>query len=154
MKIQDGTYTLRIASLNDVEFLMDLRIETMEEHLQQAGIYLSRDEHKERVLHNFKFAKIIMHQEENIGMIKLLKHSTNYELEQFQIKQEYQGKGIGIEILKGLLKKSELERLPIKLSVLKNNKAQCLYERLGFEKYGEDSNSYFMLKGKLNESHQ
>ena len=152
MKFQDGKYTLRIASLNDVEFLIDLRIETMEEHLKNAGVQLSLADHKERVLRNFQFAKIIMYQEENIGLIKLLKTPTSYEIEQFQIKQKYQGKGIGLEIIKGLLKKSEVEGLPIKLSVLKNNKAQFLYERLGFEKCGEDSKSYFMINRNRNKS--
>ena len=146
MKIQEGEYTLRIASLNDVEFLVDLRMETMEDHLRKAGITLSLAEHRERVLHNFPFAKIIMYQGENIGMIKWVKNPTNYEIEQFQIAQKYQGKGIGVNIIKECLKESELERLPIKLSVLKNNKAQFLYERLGFERCGEDSTSYFMIK--------
>ena len=145
MKIQEGEYTLRIASLHDVEFLMDLRMETMEEHLRNAGINLTLADHKERVLHNFPFAKIIMHQDESIGLIKWVKNPTSYEIEQFQIKPNYQGKGIGVQILKNLLKKSECEGLPIKLSVLKNNKAQFLYERLGFEKYEEDSSSYFMI---------
>ena len=148
MKIQEGVYTLRIASLNDVEFLLDLRMETMEDHLRKAGITLSLAEHRERVLHNFPFAKIIMYQGENIGMIKWVKNPTNYEIEQLQIKKKYQGKGIGAEIIKDLLQKSECERLPIKLSVLKNNKAQFLYERLGFEKCGEDSTILFHDKRK------
>jgi len=142
----DKAYTLKKATLKDVEFLLNLRIATMEEHLIKAGIHLSMADHKERIFHNFEFAKIIMHQDESIGLLKVLEHPRDYEIEQIQIKKEYQGKGIGLRIIKDLIRKAEFENLPLKLSVLKNNKARFLYERLGFIKTGEDLKSYFMIR--------
>lgn len=46
---------------------------------------------------------------------------------------EYQGKGIGSKILKGLIEESKRKHVPIRLQVFKENKAQHLYRRLGFK---------------------
>lgn len=139
-------YFMQEAQLDDIDFLLKLRLETMKEHLINSGINLTRSDHKERVLHNFEFAKIIVFKKEKIGLLKLLKSKKNYEIEQFQIKKKYQGKGIGKRIIEEIISKAESKELPIKLSVLKRNKAQELYKRLGFKIIREDKESYFMIK--------
>ena len=146
MKNSEMELTYQAAKLDDIEFLLELRIETMEEHLINSGINLTMNNHKERILHNFEYAKIIVYEEENIGLLKLLKSKTNYEIEQFQIKKKYQGRGIGKKIIEEIIREANLEELPIKLSVLKKNKAKYLYERLGFRIIGEDKASYYMIK--------
>ena len=142
----DVDYIMRRARLTDIDFLLELRIETMEEHLKNANINLSIDNHKERILHNFESAKIILYEKEKIGLLKLLKYQTSYEIEQIQIQKKFQGRGIGYKIIKDLIKKAETENMSIKLSVLKNNKAQFLYKRLGFEIIKENKDSYIMQK--------
>lgn len=142
----DKDYSLRKASSADVEFLLELRMETMEEHLKNANINLTIDNHRERVLHNFESAKIILNKKERIGLLKLLEHETHYEIEQIQIQKKHQGKGIGNKIIKGIIKKAEAKNISIKLSVLKNNKARHLYERLGFKIVSKSDDSYTMIK--------
>ena len=142
----DVDYIMRRARLTDIDFLLELRIETMEEHLKNANINLSIDNHKERILHNLESAKIILYEKEKIGLLKLLKYQTSYEIEQIQIQKKFQGRGIGYKIIKDLIKKAETENMSIKLSVLKNNKAQFLYKRLGFEIIKENKDSYIMQK--------
>lgn len=47
---------------------------------------------------------------------------------------EYQGKGIGMHVVKKFIKKAESERLPLRLqTLLVNEKAKAFYERLGFK---------------------
>ncbi len=136
----------RKALLSDIPFLLKLRIETMEEHLINEGIHLTIEEHKERILHKFEDAKIVLKKSQEIGFLKLIKNQMGYEIEQFQIDRKYQGRGIGRNILSILIENANNENALIKLSILKGNKAQFLYEKVGFIKVGENNNSFFMKK--------
>ncbi|MEK7185507.1 MAG: GNAT family N-acetyltransferase [Patescibacteria group bacterium] len=49
---------------------------------------------------------------------------------------EFQGRGIGSEILNKLKQESEQKKIPIKLQVFKENQARHLYRRLGFKDVG------------------
>jgi GNAT superfamily N-acetyltransferase len=47
---------------------------------------------------------------------------------------EHQGQGIGMHVVKEFIKKAEAEKLPLRLqTLLMNQKAKALYERLGFK---------------------
>lgn len=139
-------YTMRAAKLDDMKFLLELRIETMGPHLKSANMALTNDNHKERILHNFEQAKIILLKNEKIGLLKLLKSENEYQIEQIQIKKKYQGNGIGKSIIANIIGKAEVENIPVKLSVLKENKAKYLYKSLGFKINGEDKDSFLMIK--------
>ena len=138
--------SLRKAHLSDVDFLLKLRKETMDEHLRNADIHLTLEQHKERILNKFEDAKIILYKKQEIGLLKLVKNQMGYEIKQFQIEAKYQGKGFGNQVLSDLIKKANEENISIILSVLKANKARFLYERLGFTITGENEESFFMKK--------
>lgn len=136
----------RKALLSDIPFLLKLKIETMEMHLRKQGIHLSIEQHKERVLYKLKDAKIVLYKNQEIGLIKTVESQMGYEIKQFQIDKKYQGKGIGENVLYRLIEKANKGNTSIKLSVLKENRAQFLYKKVGFIKVGEDKNSFFMKK--------
>ncbi len=136
----------RKALLADLPFLLQLRLETMEEHLKNEGIHLSREEHEERILDKIKNAKIVLNKNQEIGFLKVIENQEGCEIEQFQIARAYQGKGIGKRILLQLIQQANQDKTLISLSVLKKNKAQLLYEKVGFVKVGADENSFFMEK--------
>ena len=69
-----------------------------------------------------------------------------YEVGNICIIPEYQGNGIGSKILKDILDKNSDK--DIKLQFFKQNPVGVLYERLGFEKYGETEFHYQMIKKK------
>ena len=50
---------------------------------------------------------------------------------------EHRGQGIGTELLRQLLREAEASGRPLKLSVIKGQRAGRLYQRLGFKKIGE-----------------
>ena len=52
--------TFRAATEADVQFLLELRRQTMTEHLQRSGVEASESERIERVLANFDCAEIIL----------------------------------------------------------------------------------------------
>ena len=59
---------------------------------------------------------------------------------------EFQGQGIGSKILNEVIEKAKVKNIPIRLQVLKENKAAELYRRLGFEQTGETETHFQMEK--------
>jgi ribosomal protein S18 acetylase RimI-like enzyme len=136
--------TFRKASEEDLQFLLWLRKETMLEHLIKAGMEINEEKLLSRIKHHFEQAKIILLNNQKIGLLKVVEQDTEIEILQIQIAQDFQNKGIGREIIQEILQKASEKKNSVKLSVLKVNKAQTLYQNLGFAVYDEDQYSYFM----------
>lgn len=126
----------------DLPFLLDLRIQTMEIHLQEASIQLSEEEHLACVEEHFDCAYLIICQEETVGLLKCRETDSAVEIMQFQILPAHQGKGIGRLVLDQVKTESKQLHKPVILSVLKANHAQQLYLRNGFVQVGEDDLEY------------
>ena len=50
---------------------------------------------------------------------------------------DFQGRGIGTEVIRAVMAEAADRGVPLRLQVLKTNRAQRLYERLGFHTYAE-----------------
>jgi ribosomal protein S18 acetylase RimI-like enzyme len=142
MKQQALTY--KKASEKDTEFLLWLRKETMVRHLINAGMEVNEENLLSRIKHQFEHAKIILLQDQKIGLLKLVETNTEIEILQIQIAPDHQNKGFGKGIIQSIIKEASTKKIPVKLSVLKVNKAQTLYQNLGFVIYDENEYSYFM----------
>jgi ribosomal protein S18 acetylase RimI-like enzyme len=57
---------------------------------------------------------------------------------------EHQGRGIGTDLVNMVLAEGRRHNLPVRLQVLKVNRARKLYERLGFKAYGESETHVHM----------
>lgn len=136
--------TFRKALRSDIDYLLWLRMETMEKHLIDSGIKLTREDHLARVQYQFEYAKIILLKAEKIGLLKIKENGRESEIIQIQIEPEYQGKGWGTKIIQTLIAQAQKEKKQIYLSVLKNNKAKYLYKRLGFSVTEETKDSFIM----------
>ncbi|MGO4109343.1 GNAT family N-acetyltransferase [Paenibacillus sp. YAF4_2] len=80
--------------------------------------------------------QVIMHEGKKIGrMIVSRNHSIH--LIDISLLTAYRNKGLGTAAMAGLQQEATLTGLPLKLSVLGNNPAKLLYERLGFKTIGE-----------------
>ncbi|WP_160114776.1 N-acetyltransferase [Aquimarina sp. AU474] len=132
----------------DKKFLFDLRIKTMVEHLENAGIYLSNDEHRSRVDKGFDASYIIMQSDQRVGLLKCFENEKAFEIAQLQILPEFQGKGIGREVISQLIIKAEAVKKTLTLKVLKKNPARHLYERIGFTIIAQDRYEYDMIWNK------
>ncbi|RQO38265.1 N-acetyltransferase [Chryseobacterium sp. KBW03] len=128
----------------DIDFLLDLRIKTMNPHYKTSGLSTDRETTMQRVLYQFEKANIIFLDNQPIGLLKLDRTFTNIEVLQLQIDPSQQGKGLGKKILSDILEEASLAGKTVSLSVLKTNKAQHLYTSLGFRIVDEDEYSYFM----------
>jgi len=136
--------TFKKATEEDIEFLLWLRKETMIEHLINSGMDVSEENLLNRIIHQFENARIILLEDQKIGLLKVTEDKNKIEILQIQISPNHQNKGIGRKIIQSILKNALANKIPVKLSVLKTNKAQTLYKNLGFEIYDEDEFSYFM----------
>lgn len=134
----------RKASEKDIDFLLDLRTKTMNEHYANSSLPTDRASTLQRVLYQFEKAHIILLNNEPVGLLKIDKSKDPIEVLQLQIDPGQQGKGLGKTILQSILEEASSAGKKVSLSVLKSNKAQYLYSSLGFKSVGEDEHSYFM----------
>jgi ribosomal protein S18 acetylase RimI-like enzyme len=141
------TLTFRPATEADIPFLLELRRQTMSEHLRASGVEPSESERRERVLASFECAEIILLTGMPIGLLKVVRSPDEWELVQIQILPEKQGRGFGSTILEKLLADAVQARVAVSLSVLKANPARQLYERLGFRIVRQNDRAYEMRFG-------
>lgn len=127
-----------------MEYLLGLRKTTMNEHLLRAGLSISDEEHIKRILYQYEGAEIILLNAEPIGLLKLNRQPTSIEIIQIQIDPQYQGKGIGQEVIQFIIDQAREQQISVSLSVLKGNKAKRLYESLGFVTIEETEDSFVM----------
>ncbi|CAI8737400.1 GNAT family N-acetyltransferase [Chryseobacterium sp. IT-36CA2] len=132
------------ADETDIDFLLNLRMKTMNPHYEASGLSTDRETTLQRVLYQFEKANIIFLDNQPIGLLKVDRTFTNIEVLQLQIDPSQQGKGLGRKILEDILEEASLAGKTVSLSVLKTNKAQNLYQSLGFRIVDEDQYSYFM----------
>jgi len=85
----------------------------------------------------------------NIGCITILEENFYYFLSLIELLPKYQNKGIGTQLIKDLILKTNKSNKCIKLQVLKvNNNVQRLYKRLGFSIKGESETHFQMIYKK------
>lgn len=134
----------RTAQKQDVDYLLWLRKQTMTTYLQQAGIPTTDAFHLQRIQYQFAHAQLILWEGELVGLLKLIKKEGGWEIAQFQIAPNFQGKGIGQQVLKMVLDTAKAKGVLVRLSVLKQNPARRLYEKVGFQHTHEDQHSYYL----------
>jgi len=123
--------SLRPATDNDIEFIFQLRIETMKPIFKDT---LGWDNIKERekAADHLNHARIVMFDQKEIGVIKVVPGTDEILLHQIQILPAFQGKGIGSELVRKTMLESKKWNKPITLFVVKNTPAKRLYDQLGF----------------------
>lgn len=134
------------AGSEDRDFLLTLRLLTMVDHLEEAGIFLTQAEHLFRLDEAYECSYLILCQQEKIGTLKFREESDKFEIMQIQISPAHQGYGLGKMVLGRVIEWSMGNGKPIELTVLKANPAKELYLRLGFTLVGEDEDEFHMLR--------
>jgi len=134
----------RRATDSDVPFLMRLRRETMEAHLMAAGLSMSEADHLARLRHRYDCAEVLLQDGHAVGLLKLSRDGSDWEIIQFQLLSRLQGQGLGASVLKQVIAEALAAGAALKLSVLKANPALSLYERLGFVVESESADEYKM----------
>jgi ribosomal protein S18 acetylase RimI-like enzyme len=76
--------------------------------------------------------EIICRQGEPVGCFALGRHDDHLYVARIALLARWQRRGIGTALLRRVIAEADERRLPVRLSVLENNPARRLYERLGF----------------------
>ena len=136
---------LRNATAQDREFLYRLKRATLKAYVEQTWGW---DEgwqraHFERTFDPARL-QIILLEGEEIGVMLVEQRDEEICLGVIEILPAYQGRGMGTELIRGVLTEALDNGKPVTLQVLKVNPARRLYERLGFAVVGETETHYLM----------
>lgn len=129
---------------SDFEWLYDLRKKTMSQYINESGSEFVRESQIDRIRKEYDSIKIVRFENQDVGMLKVVRHADRWEIIQIQLLPNYQCLGIGTQLIQTVLQEASIKKIPVYLSVLKVNPAKCLYEKLGFEIVEEKEISYTM----------
>lgn len=143
------TIGFRKVKHDDIDFLLRLRKKSMSEHLVNAKIKLTNQQHLERIKEHYYDSHIILRDRKAIGVLKMGVITLNdakksLHIRQLQILPEFQGEGIGSKVLTVVKKRALQLQLPITLNVLLKNPARGLYLRHGFQIEGKNKLEFKM----------
>lgn len=124
--------SFRPATLEDVPFLAELRLQTMHPHLRAGGLVAVLEQDMERVMFRFDCAKVILLADQPVGLWKVARDGRDWDLIQIQLAPRLQGQGLGTQLIQSLIVEAREAGASLKLMVLKANPARYLYQRLGF----------------------
>jgi len=82
---------------------------------------------------------IILTGNQAVGRIVVHRAEKEFRLVDIALLPAHRGRGIGTALVQRLLREAAAAGKPVRLSVLKGQRAFRLYQRLGFEKTGEDA---------------
>lgn len=104
----------------------------------------AQDKFFESVWKNGLNHEIILLNDEPCGYCSFEETVDSITLNELVILPEFQNRGIGSEFLEEKISEAKIKKIPVKLQVLKANRAANLYENLGFVKTGETETHYKM----------
>lgn len=115
----------------------------MNERLQ-----LNQDEQEAMFRKQWKPSQVCIIQAdgEDVGWLQTVASKSEHMLGQLFVDAPHQRKGIGTEVLRGIIDEASRRRLPVRLAVVKINPSRKLYERLGFRVTHEDDLKIYMSR--------
>ena len=142
------TYLLRDASDKDIDFLLDLRRETIKSYIDDIWGWdeaFQKNEFVEKFRSDLN--KIITLDGVDIGVLEINESAYELNITELELLSEFQGKGIGSLILKDQIRKANEMKKTINIGTFKSNiDAIRLYEKLGFRIIDETETHILMSK--------
>lgn len=139
-------WTLRPAETTDAEWLVGLKSRVLRPDLVRLGRW-DPERSRERTLRDFQTAgsRVISINDETVGFVAVRGDAESLWIEKFYIEQEFQGRGIGGQVLRWVLAEFADHR-PFRINVLQGSAARGLYERHGFVFEHEDDIDVFLVR--------
>lgn len=124
---------LRAASEADRDFFFSVRRDTLGPYVEELSGW---DETQQRRQADQEFDELPIEIVESggaaIGYLCVLHNADHDYLDEIALASPAQGTGLGSTLVRGVMDHAARRGVPIRLSVLVNNPARRLYERLGF----------------------
>ena len=142
-------YILRQYQNTDYEFVYEVKKNAYKKYVEQCwgnwNDAEQRDRFKVFINKSSDRIYIIMINNKRIGFYQgQIVNDKTYYIENICIISEYQGKGIGTDLIKTILEKHSDKN--IEIQYFKQNPVGNLYKRLGFVNNGETEFHYQMIK--------
>ena len=138
----------RKCDYDDVDFILDLKdlcIRWYIEIIYGWDYDVQRKNTIQELNHHIDGIRIMLDEDKPIGVTTFYEEDGNYIVGLIALHPDYQGQGIGSEILSKYIEKAKDDRKKIYIKAYKGNPARLLYERLGFKKYREDDTHVYSL---------
>ncbi|MFK4087093.1 GNAT family N-acetyltransferase [Kribbella sp. NPDC020789] len=133
-------HTLRPATVDDVDFLLDVVIEATHAAPDAEWREGYAEWTREQIAEDPTGTSVIELEGRPIGRLRVTRHPASIELCGIQLHPSTQGQGIGTAIIRDLQQEAATRGVPLELGVEHGNpNARRLYDRLGFRKYAEDA---------------
>jgi len=137
---------LRKGTDQDSNFSYETKKAAFKEYVEKVWGW---DENEQRQLHDKRYSsqefQVVQKSGVDIGILVVIRETEFIKLNQMFLLPEYQGNGIGGELLSTIIKEANYSMIPIRLQVLKvNNRAYAFYQRFGFRYIGETETHYQM----------
>ncbi len=126
-------FDLRQAHRSDYRFAESLYIDSMKSLLTELDEWNERE-----IISKFKQyfeldeVQIIMVDGADVGWLQISETEHAINLDQVYLLEGFRARGIGSQLIRDLLATAKSEKKPVLLSVVRNNVAVTLYQRLGF----------------------
>ena len=145
--LRNNNISFRETSNKDLDYLFELKKINLKEYIEKTWGW---DEKWQRdyLVSNFnpKKTHIIIKSEKDIGCFVVRKNRKYFMINLFLITPKYQNQGIGLLILKFIIKEAKKHNKSVLINVLKvNNRALDICEKIGFKKVGEDNERYHLV---------
>jgi GNAT superfamily N-acetyltransferase len=139
--------TLRSATAADYDFALGLDRDVYRDLvIQQFGAW---DETRHR--HGFQQqwamqrTSIIIRADVRVGVLCVEDAAQEVILQEVQVCPEYQGQGIGTEVVRGVMNHAQQRGVPLRLRVFQLSRAVEFYRRLGFLEEGRTASHICMI---------
>ncbi len=141
-------FQLRPAAGDDMEFLFHLLAVALGPHVERAFGRWDEDEQRTRFFATTDPAthEIVLVDDAPVGCLKVALRHDEIALHRVFVLPSHQGRGLGTELVRGVLAEGRRRGLPVRLRVFHVNPARRLYARLGFVVTGETDTHVHMEK--------
>jgi ribosomal protein S18 acetylase RimI-like enzyme len=146
-KIEQMKIRRRVAKFDDIEFARSVHHKSYHDVIiSQFGNWdtEAQDKFFESGWKNGLNHEIILCNNVTCGYCSFEKTDRSLILSELVILPKFQNRGIGSKFLKEKIEEAKTKMIPVKLQVLKANRAADLYEKLGFVKIDETKTHYKM----------
>lgn len=140
-------YKLRECSLNDLEFILNLKTLGMKWYIEKIygwDYEIQKQLTLNELNKNLKDMKIIVVDGQDVGVTTFSENNDYYEVGLIVVHPDYQNKGIASSILREYIKIATNNKKRIIIKTYKENPAQKLYARLGFNVYKIDETHIYL----------
>jgi GNAT superfamily N-acetyltransferase len=138
--------SLRPAHVTDFDFCARLYFAGMEETIRQLKLDMAAQVANLRQRWDPADVRIITLDNADIGWLQTRTEVGALFLVQFFVDAPLRGRGLGTEVMNGLIAEATDAGLPVTLGVVKTNPAKGLYERLGFRITHDDDRKFYMRR--------